>query len=228
MIIYNIVYPMILILLYEYLAVNYFKGDKSITSSYYYVIVLIPFFIFTNIITMAYVAKDESLSKTAYGFLSAPIDNSAIVLSKIISCTVISWGCSLILLIISKVLLNVNFEGSTLKILILFFTENFMAASIGIFLGIAMKNFKTIKGILNIPISIFGVLGGCFFPVGSLGRTFEKVSYISPFTWINRGIISEVYDKSQTILVGTILVTLVFGIIFSIVASILFNKEVFL
>lgn len=227
-IIFNVVYPIVLIMLLAYLATNYFKGDSSVTSSYYYVIVLIPFFIFTNMITAAYAAKDENINKTSYRFLIAPIDNAAIVLSKIISITVVSWGCNIVLLVIVRLLLKVNLGSSAMMILLLFLVENFMAAAIGIFLGVTIKNFNTIQGVLNIPIAVFGILGGSFFPVGSMGSTFEKVSYISPFTWFNRGIISSVYDKDQTILLYSIISTLAVGILFSIAATLSFKKEEFL
>lgn len=225
---YNIVYPLILILLLGYISTNYFKGDNSVTSYYYYTFVLIPFFIFTSIITMAYVAKDESLYKTSYRFIIAPIGSKAIVLSKIISCTIVVWGCTGALMIITRFLLGVKVGANLTLILMLFFTETLMASAVGIYLGIAFKNFNTLKGILNIPINIFALLGGVFFPVGSLGNTFEKVSYISPLTWINRGIIAAVYDNNVLILIYAIAITLILGVLFSILAVTSFKKEAFL
>jgi len=227
-IIYSIVFPLLEILLLGYLATNFFKGDSSITSNHYYTLVLIPFYLLTSIITVAYVAKDESLRKTAYRFIIAPIDNGAIVLSKVLSCTIVIWLCGAVNLLIVRVLLGVNFGSSTPIILLMFFTETFMASAIGIYLGICIKNFGTIQGILNIPLNIFGLLGGTFFPAGSLGDTFEKISYISPFTWINKGLIAAVYDNDITILIYSIVVTLVIAIVFSVLSVISFKKEAFL
>ncbi|URZ01526.1 ABC transporter permease [Clostridium felsineum] len=227
-IIYNVVYPIIIIGLLSYLTSNYFKGDRSFTSKHYYFIVLMPFFIFSNIITTAYAAKDENLSKTSYRFLIAPIDSFSIVLSKIISCSIVLWILNALLLVSGMFLLGINFENSIPKVLLIFFTENLMASAIGIYFGIRIKEFSILQGILSIPIAIFAVLGGCFFPVGSFGNIFEKVSYISPLMWINKGIISAIYDRNETILTNCILVTLLIGIIFSVAAVFSFKKEVFL
>ena len=128
----------------------------------------------------------------------------------------------------TRFLLGVNFGSNTPIILLMFFAETLMASAIGIYLGICIKNFGTIKGILNIPLSIFGLLGGSFFPVGSLGDKFEKITYISPFTWINKGLISVVYDNNDKILIYSIGVTLIIAIIFSILSIISFKKEAFL
>lgn len=227
-IVYNVAAPIIQILLLAYLATNFFKGDSSINSIDYYTIVLLPFYILTSIITVAYVAKDENFHKTSYRFIIAPIDHSSIVLSKILSCSIVVLVCNLLDLLILRILLGVNFQAGTLPIILMFFTEGFMASAMGIYLGICIKNFSTIKGILNIPISILGLLGGVFFPVGSLGDTFEKLSYISPFTWINKGIISGVYDSNYNILIYSIIVSLILGTIFSVLSVVSFKKEAFL
>ena len=227
-IIYNIVFPLLLILLLGYLATNFFKGDSSVTSNDYYTLVQIPFYLLASIITVVYVAKDESLYKTAYRFIIAPIDNSAIVLSKILSCTIVIWICSAVNLLILRLLLGVNFGSSTPIILLMFFVETFMASAIGIYLGICTKNFRIVQGILNIPLNIFGLLGGSFFPVGSLGDNFEKITYISPFTWINKGLIAAVYDNDIKILLYSIVVTLFVAVVFSVLSVVSFKKEAFL
>lgn len=225
---YCVVSPLVLILLLGYLATNFFKGDSSITSNHYYTLVVLPFYLLTSIITVAYVAKDESFRKIAYRFIIAPVDNSAIVLSKILSCTIVIWFFSSLNLLIVRVVLGVNFGSCTPIILLMFFTETLMASAIGIYLGICIKNFETIKGVLNIPLSVFGLLGGSFFPVGSLGDNFEKATYISPFTWINKGLIAAVYDNNIKILIYLIIITLVIAILFSVLSVISFKKEAFL
>ena len=227
-IMYNLAFPLILILLLGYLATNFFKGDSNVTSNDYYSFVMLPFFVFSSIITMVYVAKDESLYKTSYRFLIAPISGFQIIMSKIISCTVTIWVSTLIVMIIIKILLGVSFSYGLSFVLILFFTEAFMASAIGIFIGYSFKNFETIKGIISIPINLFGIIGGTFFPIGSLGKTFMKVSYISPLTWVNKGIIALIYDKDSKLAIYSIIITLILGMVFSVVSVLAFKKEAFL
>lgn len=227
-IIYNIAFPIILILLLGYIAGNFFKGDSSVTANDYYTLVLMPYFIFCSIITMIYVAKDESLCKTAYRFIAAPVSKAAIVLSKIISCTAVVWLCNLLVIIFARFFLGVKLGDSLSMLLVLFLAEAFMASAAGIFIGLAATKFQSVQGIINIPINIFAILGGAFFPTGSLGSTFEKVSCISPLMWINRGIIAAVYDKNTEILTYSIILSAVLGVLFSILALFSFKKEAFL
>ncbi|OPJ64139.1 ABC transporter permease [Clostridium oryzae] len=225
---YNVVYPIGLTFILGYIATNYFKGDSSVTSNGYYTLVMIPYFIFSSIITMAYVAKDESFYKTSYRFIAAPIGHEAIVFSKIISCTFVVWLCSIFDLLVSKLILNIYIGDSGLIIITLFLMTAFMSSAIGIYLGIAFKNFDTLQGILNIPLSIFAILGGTFFPTGSLGKLVEKVSYVSPLTWINRGIIASVYDNSTSTIIFSIIIVGLIGAVFTFIAVKAFKKEAFL
>ncbi len=227
-IVYSVVFPLLLIVLLGYLTTNFFKGDNRVTSNDYYTLVMLPFYLLTSTITVAYVAKDESLRKTAYRFIIAPIDKGAIVLSKILSCTIVIWLCAIFNLTVTRFLLGVKLGQSTFIILLMFLAETFASAAFGIFLGICINSFSAIKGILNIPLNIFALLGGVFFPVGSLGVTFDRMSYVSPCKWINRGLMAAVYDNNFNILIYTIVVCTAIGILFSVLSVISFKKEAFL
>lgn len=218
---YNIVYPIIMILVLGYLSQNYFKGDADFNSYKYYSIVVIPFCILCGLLNTAFIAREEKTFKTAYRFLTAPIGRKAIVLGKIISSTIVLWGCTLVALLIVRITLGINlfrFEN-----ILLYFFENFMISSMGVFFGIAFKKFNLLKGILNLPLTIFALLGGVFFPVGFMG----KITNISPLTWFNRALIDNLFGDS-TIIIRSLFILSFISVTFIILSVKNFSKEVLL
>ncbi len=78
--------------------------------------------------------------------------------------------------------------------------ESIAVVSMGLFLGLVCKNLDMLRNIINIPIVIFGFLGGVFFPVSSLNPVISLIINISPLTWINRGIVACIYDNNLQLL----------------------------
>lgn len=225
---YSVIFPLILIGVLGYISQNFFDGKDGISSFNYYTLVLIPLCIFMGMITITYIAKEESSFKVSFRFITAPIDNTAIVFSKIITSTIAMSLWNVIVIILTKIMFKANFMGKGIQVILLLTCETFMVVALGILVGLCIKDFMAVKNILNIPISLFGLLGGAFFPIGSLGRNFEIISYLSPLTWINKGLISMIYDNNFTLYFISIVLTLVLGIIFSIVSMKFFKKEAFI
>ena len=103
-----------------------------------------------------------------------------------------------------------------------------MSVSMGIFIGLSTKNFMTVKNFVSTPILLMALLGGSFFPIGSLGKVFETISYISPLTWINRGIFMILNDNNANIYFISLIITFILGVIFTFLSIKLFKKEAFI
>lgn len=218
---YNIIYPVLMILILGYLSQNYFKGDSDFTSYKYYSIVVIPFCILCGLLNTAFIAREEKTYKTAYRFLTAPIGKKAIVIGKIISSTIILCICTLVTLLILKITMDINLFN--IKNILLYFSEVFMIASMGVYLGIAFKKFNTLKAILNLPLTIFALLGGVFVPVGFMGGIID----ISPLTWFNKAILDNLFGDSTNIM-WCLLIVSVISIMFMLLSVKNFSKEVLL
>ena len=225
---YGVMMPLLMIIILGYMASNYYTGENGITSYYYYALVTIPLCTFLNTITLIYVAREESNYKCGERFMIAPISKISIVLSKIIPSTISISIFNIILMGICKLLFKVDFRGKFLEVILLLTILSFMSCAIGIFIGLCTKDFMTIKDFISTPILIMGVLGGSFFPIGSLGKVMEAVSYISPLTWINKGIFIMLNDNSMRIYIIALILTLSIGILFTIGAIKKFKKEAFL
>lgn len=225
---YGIVFPLMLIGILGYMSTNYYSGHGGITSYYYYSMVTIPFCTLLGAITLIYVAREESLHKCGERFIIAPISRLSIVLSKILPSTIAISIYNLILLIICRVLFRVNYRGEFFKIYFLLISLGFMSSALGTFIGLCSKDFMSIKNIVSTPILIMAILGGSFFPIGSLGKVFETISYISPLTWVNRGIFMLLNDNKINIYMISLFITIILGLVFTLASIKAFKKEAFI
>lgn len=225
---YGIIFPLFLIAILGYMASNYYSDKNGITSYYYYSMVIIPFCTFLSSITLVYITREESMHKCGERFIIAPISKTAIVLSKIIPSTVAIIIYNLILMVICKYIFRVNYNGEFLRIFILFSILGLMSCAIGTFIGVSTKEFMQVKNFISTPILIMALLGGTFFPIGSLGRVVEIISYISPLTWINKGIFLMINDHSFKMYFIASGVILALGVIFTFGSIKKFRKEAFL
>ncbi len=218
---YNIIFPIIMIILLGLLCRNYSYG--IISSYHYYTVVTIPFCIVMAMITAAYGGKDDAYAKTAERVLLAPISIGAIVAAKIISCTIVIAICSILTYIGCSIILKMSMQSMG-YIVLLFLTLSFCICAMGTFIGLGMKNFIFIKNIMNLPICLFAILAGTFFPIGTFHKGFQFIINLSPITWINRSIFLSLYDYDNSMISIICLTLTVAGIIFGILAVITFKK----
>lgn len=223
---YNIIFPIVMIMILGTLLSGSFT--KKLTGYEYYSLVMIPFCCTMAMITSAYAGKEETYAKTAIRYLIAPISEKQIFGAKLLSCTITFSICNMLVLIVSKLLWKVHLEGRFLKLAAILTAEAFCVCAIGLFIGLGMKNFITIKNIINLPISIFAILGGSFFPIGTMNPSFKFIINLSPLTWINRSIFLSIYDFSDATLFITAAALTLIGILFTIFGIQSFKKEEFL
>lgn len=222
---YSVVFPIVIILLLGYLTSKSYGVE--FTSYEYYAIVLIPFCLFMGITSVTYAAVEEKRMKTSYRYMVAPISKTSLIMSKFLSFLVALMVCNIIVLIISKLLFHLPIEGNIVYLIILLLCESVAITGLGLFFGLASKSFATIQNFLNIPIMIFGFLGGAFFPVGSQNPVLSFIINLSPLTWINRGIMNCLYLFDVTILLYISVILFLIGMLFTLLTIKHFKKEAF-
>ena len=223
---YNIVFPFLIIVLLGVLCRNQFRGE--IRSYQYYTLVSIPFCTAMAIVTAAYAGKDDAYAKTAQRVMVAPISVETIVLCKIISCTLVLTFCSMFVLIIAGVLWRLKIFSSITELLFLYIALSFMISSVGTYIGLGMKNFLAIKNVMTVPIGIFAIVAGTFFPIGTFSARMQFLINLSPLTWINRSVFLALYDNDSYLLwlVTGVLITV--GVLLTKISIITFDKGEYL
>lgn len=222
---YSVVFPIVLISLLGYLTSKSY--GLEFTSYEYYSIVMIPFCLLMGITSVAYAAADEKRMKTSYRYMISPISKSSLVISKFLSCVIVLMVCSIIVLLISRLIFHLPVNENVVYLIILLLCESIAISGLGLFFGLASNNFATIQNFLNLPIMIFGFLGGAFFPVSSLNPILSFIVNLSPLTWINKGIMYCLYVSDATILLYTSAILFIVGVLFTILTIKYFKKEAF-
>jgi len=223
---YNILFPAIIILLLGYLTVKSYS--KEFTSYHYYTLVIIPFCALMGIITVAYVAKEDKLSNTSCRLLTAPISNAALVLAKFLSCFIVLALCNIITLGLSVFLYQLPMNNSFVPCAALLTMEAAVVTGIGLYLGYAFHKMEALKNFLNLPIVLWGLFGGSFFPIASNTLTLTTLRRFSPLTYINRSIFEAVYDNRLTLLTFLIVIFTLFSILLLFLTIKQFKKEAIL
>ena len=223
---YNIIFPIVMILLLGYLSSGNYGG--SFTGYQYYSVVMIPFCVAMAVITAAFACKEDAYKKTAIRFLYAPVSYLQLVLAKLLSCTIVISLCNLIVLLFAWLVLGLPIVGEMIPLLLMLTAETFAVCSIGLLIGFGMKNFLLIKNILNIPITLAAVLGGVFFPIGTFHPGWRILLNLSPLTWINRGMFLSIYDNNLSLMWRTTIILIAVGIVGTILTVRLFKKEEFI
>ena len=221
---YNILSPLLMIWLLGLLCKNMYQ-DELLTSYQYYGVVTIPFCIIMSIITAAYAGKDDAFANTADRILLAPVSDAEIVCAKILAEMIVFAGCSLLVLLVVNVFSYIGSYKELGAIGLCYLSLSFVTACIGTFLGLGMKDFMKMKNILNIPVMIFAILGGCFYQFGTLNKPLQFVLNLSPLRWVNRSIFLLIYDKNCISFYRLNFVLIGIGGIFMLLAITCFKRE---
>lgn len=221
---YNLIFPLLVTGLIGALTRKVF--NNGVSSYQYYTIVLIPFSIAFGLVTAIYAAKDDAYAKTAIRILITPIEAKTIVFCKVITCTfiftILATVCFGVLALITKMPLSGQAYGSILLFCICF---SFVMSAIGTWIGLSTESFLKVKNIVMIPVAIFASIGGTFYPFRSSEGLFNEIICHSPFYLINKAYFMQIYDHNGSLLVKISMISLLFGICFTVLSIKNFNRE---
>ncbi|MBE5962433.1 MAG: ABC transporter permease [Lachnospiraceae bacterium] len=220
---YTFFFPVLMGLLLGYLFSNTY--GKTFTSYQYYGIVTVPFGILMSVVTVAYAAKDEAYKKTAVRFLLSPMTNAEIVAGKLLSCTAVIGIYSVVAATLLMLVMKVPVAGRIGEIVLFLFAETFAACALGLLIGYGCRNFLLIKNVLNIPIALAAIIGGSFYPIGSLNPRLSWIFKLSPMTYVNEGLFECLYEGDGTLLAWAMAGCMGVGIVCAVLAVLLFDRE---
>lgn len=210
---YNVIFPLILIGLLGLMSKSTSHG--GITSYQYYHVVIIPFCILMSVVTAAYSGKDDAFANTAKRVLLTPIGIPALIIGKVTACTIVITVCSFFTYLFLGLFIPVDITKSG-YVLLIFLSLTFLSCAVGCLIGLSTRRFILLKNIMNIPICILGIFGGCFFSF------YQDWSLM---TWVNRSIFLCFYDNQPTLLIGLSGLFFLIGIFVVVLAIRFFKKE---
>lgn len=223
---YSVVFPLLMIGLLGWIRKGSFSN--GVTSFQYYSVTMIPFVICCELITAAYQGQEEGRLKVAQRFLIAPISVKSLIFSKWCAGVTALSICHGFVYLTVKLVFQVSFGGKGLVIYLVSIELTAFIYALGLWLGLGMKNFLLIKNLVNLPIIVFAVLGGCFYPFGSLHSFVAGLIQLSPLTWINRASFLSMFDKENELIIRVLSILFIGVLAVLYQAMMRFKKEGFL
>lgn len=225
MIIYTIIYPFLSILILGYLTNGNYEGGAVSSYDYYTISIMTFFALFTATIS-ANSFMEKRVKSSNLRIMYSPISMDYIYLSKMAATFIFSSVLYLIVMCILKVMFNINYGGrNVIYVILLLELFNLFTSSLGVLFCCIFKSEDIANKILSPFLNIFGIFGGCFFPIFSLGKTIEKLSCLSPAKWAIEAIFKIIYDNDFSSFAPAVIIFIVLTILAVLGCKLTFKEE---
>ena len=190
-------------------------------------IVLFPFFFVFLLTSMSFLR--ERAQGTMERLLASPLTRAEAVLGYMLGFALFALVESLVILLFTVYVLQIQYTGNTLILVLIVVIMALGAVNLGIFMSTFARN--EFQAVQFMPLVIFpqALLGGIFWAVGSLPWFLRWLSYVMPVTYANFAV-RNVMIKGASILdwsVGSNLLILVgFAGVFILLSSLTLRREV--
>lgn len=223
LVIFNTVFPLILIGVMGFVTKGgYGAGDVS-SYDYYGVTMMIFTALFISM-TASNTFMEEKVKSGNTRIVYAPVSKTEIYLSKLIATYILGTVSYSVLLLVGQYLFHINFGGKNLlSIILLINVFSFFGCCLGTLFCCIFKSEEAANSVMQILLYLFIFLGGLFFPVASLGKVVETISYLSPVKWVTECAFRIIYDNDFSIYIPTIAVVLFASIVCIIICQIIFK-----
>lgn len=225
LVITNTIFPFIMIGVMGFVARGGY-GAGNVSSYDYYGVTMMIFTALMIAMTATNTFMEEKVKKGNTRIAYAPVSKAEMYLSKLISTYILGTISYTIILLVGQYLFHINFGGKKLIYIILLINIlSLFGCSLGIMFCSIFKKEEIANSIMQIPILIFVFFGGSFFPAASLGKTVEKISYISPIRWVTECAFQIIYDNDFSMYLPTIAIMIFASLICIVICQIIFKPE---
>lgn len=222
----NTILPLILIGVMGFIS----KGAYGIkvTSYDYYGVTMMLYTVVSMGLTTANTFMEKKIKKGNIRLVYSPTHTSCIFISKILSTFVMGTVFYTILMVLEQKVLNINLGGSNfIYVLVIIIAFTLLMCSFGALMCCIFKSEEAANKFQSPVTMLMAVFGGLFFPVDSLGKTVVKISYISPFKWINECIFRIIYNSDFSLFIPVVVSLIIGSIILIILCKISFRPEAY-
>jgi ABC-2 type transporter. len=191
---YNTLFAALFILIMGYLC----GGDyKTMRDAYqYYGVSFLIFGMLEGAMTASNCFMERDIKKPNLRIMYSPAGPSAVWLSKLTASFLFDYVLHCMLLAVLCPALHITLGARPLVFIALMAPIEFASAALGIFFCCVFHCEETTSTLLSTVISIFGFLGGTFFPTDGLGKTIAALSRVSPVRWLNDAFFALACDDS--------------------------------
>lgn len=173
----------------------------------------------------SFAVRHERNSHTLNRLLSSPVRRYEILSGKLAGTIIAIFLQMLIVIFISKYLLNAYWGQHIWTILAIVASEIMMTISAGMAIAFLIKSDITINSMLNAVIPVFVFLGGGYTPIDNFGKVVAVLSTLSPIHWINKAIFQVIYNNDFSGVITAVGINLAVAAVCISAASFLIRKE---
>lgn len=149
-----------------------------------------------------------------------PAGKGDVVLGKLLSRMMIAGIQILFLLAVGRIAFRISLGNSPIALFLLMSAFAFCTGAFGVFFGSLFKHPDQVSGFAIITTLAMAALGGCWWPLEVVNRTFRIVALCLPTGWAISGlhkIVSFGYGLAEVI--PHISILALFGLVFVLIAS---------
>ncbi|HEY2420593.1 MAG TPA: ABC transporter permease [Neobacillus sp.] len=127
---------------------------------------------------------------------AAPVHDGKIILGKLIGTTMTLYGISILIFLISKFIYKANWNGSLWLILVVLFMFSAISVAFGMILAYLSKSTMASSLSIFIVGTVFTLVAGGFSRMD--GKVIEMLSYLSPNTYAQKALFTNIYEGTFT------------------------------
>jgi len=172
------------------------------------------------------IAGERELGQLTRLFLT-PVDNISIMVGNALAYGSFEMLRAVMVLVLTMALFNMHVKGSLFLLFMAMFLNVVAAVGLGLIISSQVKNSEQFMQIAQVVIMPMQFISGIFFPVESMPKWIQPISYLSPMyhsAEILRGIIIKGFGIAE--LSNHILFMLGFVILMVVLSTVMFKREV--
>ena len=189
---------------------------------------IIPGLVMMSVINHAYQNSSSSLMQAKFlkfldDLLITPLSGFEISVAYIIGATCRGLINGIMVILLSMVLTDFTIDNVFLTCLYLI-TVSWAFGAMGVIVGVYAKTWDHIGMFTTFVFMPLSMLGGVFWSIEMLPEFWRNISMVNPLYWMINGLRYATLGVGDTSPEISLIISIVFAITFSTIASIMFSK----
>jgi ABC-2 type transport system permease protein len=149
---------------------------------------MMVFFVTIGMITPGYILLSERRSRTLRRMLSTSLSRPEIIAGHTLAMFALSFVQLLLLTFFGQLVLGVTYWQEPIAMLLMLVVLGLWSASFGLLISALARDENQVVLLTLSATLVFGLLGGTFFSLDIVDRTFAIVGRLTPSAWAIEGL----------------------------------------
>ncbi|NHM30728.1 ABC transporter permease [Neobacillus terrae] len=201
------------------------NADKAPGSMDYYAVAMTTMIALYSAISASNLIRGERIRNTAVRLVIAPINKMEIFLGKILGSLALNLVCIMLVMAFSRFVFGADWGVHPGMVLLILFTEVFLAVSFGLGISYIIKADQGTRTILMIILQLSSFFGGAYFRIENADGILRFIMNLSPLTWAREALTKIIYNNDLTAALPVISLNLGISLLFLLFAVVAFRRR---